>query len=253
MKKILVFFIFVLGAYLLFFTTFKERFNERNINSSFYESFNDLNRDQWFVGEWDTHNAAYSAIFLEDGAIRLPVNTADKGPYLLSKPYPKEGYEVLKVKRRVKIAPGEKYFAGGMALFQTPSDRLRPDKQAALPFGNALLLVEYANGTLSSSTRPGESAFRLLTPGWQDNGNYLVIEPKFNTWIDEIITYNLLTGDVKYQLDQMTYTIKSAIPSEPYIRLWMHSFGHYTGHEITIDSVEIIWMPKAELEESKDD
>mgnify|MGYP001488372078 CR=1 FL=1 len=249
MKKILIFFIFVIGAYFLFYSSFKGRFDKQADNQSFYESFNTIERENWFVGEWGTHNSAYSAVFIEDGVAKLPVTVADKGPYLVTKAFPVKGFEVLKIKRRAKISPGEKYFAGGMAIFETNNERLRPDAQAAMPFGNALLLVEYANGTYQNAMRPGESTFRLLTPGWQDNGNYLLIEPEFDTWITEEITMNLVTGDVIYSLNGREYTITTSPMTGEYIKIWMHSFGHFTGHEVAIDSVEVIFVPKAELEE----
>lgn len=253
MKKILIFFVFVVVTYLILFASFQARFKDDNKNVTYFEAFNDLDREAWFAGQWDTHNIAYSAVFLEDSVARLPVNVADKGPYLLSKPYPVEGFEVIRVKRRVKIKPGEKYFAGGMALFETDSDRMRPDVNAAFPIGNALLLVEYVNGELTTATRPGESAFRVLTPGWENNGSYLLIEPQFNTWITEEIVYNRVTGEVIYKLNDTAYTITSVPMVGKNIRLWMHSFGHYTGHEVAIDSVEITFIPKAELEEKTSD
>ena len=201
MKKILFFFIFILGAYMLFFTNFKERFGETSKNDGFYDTFNTLERENWFVGEWSTHEAAFGSVFLEDGVAKLPITISDKGPYLLSKSFPVEGYEVVKIKRRVKLSPGEKYFSGGMALFETNSENMRPDVQAAMPFGNALFLIEYANGTYGASTRPGDSTFRILTPGWQTNGNFLLVDPQFDVWITEEITYNFLDGSVSYTLN----------------------------------------------------
>lgn len=252
-KKVLIFFAFIVAAYLILWSSFKVRFDESNDNVNYFDGFNDLDRESWFVGQWDTHEIAYSSAFVEDGVVRLPVTLADKGPYLLSKPFSVEGFEVVKVKRRAKISPGDKYFAGGMAIFETDAERMRPDATNAFPFGNALLLVEYVNGELVTTSRPGESTFRVLTPGWQNNGSYLLIEPEFDTWITEEIYYNLKTGEVKYTLNGKAYTLTSVPMAGKYLRLWMHSFGHFTGHQVTVDSVEITLKPKAELEEDPSD
>jgi len=238
LKRILVFILFVAVAYGIY--TFGFNQTKKIISEPFvlYDGFNQIDRETWYVGEWETHQAAYSKVFVENGIVRLPVNETDRGPYLLSLPILRTGYDLLSIKRRVLVAPANGYFAGGFAVFETDDDRFRPTAQDQLPFGNAGLLIEYAQDPLEMTTRPGEEAIRLLAPNWRDN-NVVTIEPIFGEWFTEEITYDLKNGAVTYKLNDKSYTLKSIPLTKSYIRLWMHSFGHFTGHQISIDYIEV--------------
>lgn len=251
MKKILFVFIFILGSYALFTYNFKTRFNTPELPPTIFDGFSVLDRELWYVGEWESHKPAYSKVFFEDGILSIPVNEADKGAYLLSKPIEIGRNERIQIKRVVKIHAGSDYFAGGMALFQTEDVDIRPDITKAMPLGNAGILVEYAKDLLDTNTRPGDVTFRLLAPNWSQDGNYVLIDPIFDEWFTETLTYNVKTGDVVYNIEGKDYTLKSAALSQPYLRIWMHSYGHFTGHEVAVDSIEIKWLPKEELEQKK--
>jgi hypothetical protein len=242
MRKIIVFLVFVVSAYFIYtnvsFDDLAIKRQELDI-ITYFDGFEVLDREMWYVGEWETHESAYNKVFLSDNIIKIPVNETDKGPYLLSKPIALGEKEIIKIKRRTKLKYGSDYFAGGLVVFETDQEEFKPDARRGLPFGNAVILVEYAHDQNENTQRPGTDVFRLLAPDWETNKNYVLAEPIFDEWFVEELIINTYTGRVSYILNDKVYSIKSIAITKPYIRIWMHAYGEYTGHELEIDYFEL--------------
>ncbi|MCK8061706.1 MULTISPECIES: hypothetical protein [unclassified Fusibacter] len=242
MRKILVFLVFIIFSYLIYtnvsFDELSIKKNELDI-VTYFDGFETLDREMWYVGEWETHESAYNKVFLEDNVITIPVKETDRGPYLLSKPIPLDGKDIIKIKRRTRIKYGSDYFAGGLVVFETDQDDFKPDSRRGLPFGNAVILVEYAHDQSVDTQRPGTDAFRLLAPDWETNKNYVLAEPIFDEWFVEELIINTYNGRVTYIINGKDYTLKSIALTKPYIRIWMHAYGEYTGHQVEIDYFEL--------------
>lgn len=240
-KGALILMIFVVLSYMVYsyFWGRRQLSDETLDIVTISDDFNALDDELWYAGEWLTHNPATDRLMFSDGVVELPVTQNDKGPYLLSKPIAVKDYNIIKIKRKVKVHYGSDYFAAGLAVFQTSRSDLVPIAKDKLPFGSALVLVEYARDYGENTARPGLENIRLLAPDWQANDNYALIEPIFDSWFDEELIIDNNEGKIHYIVNGQTHTIKSYAIVEPYIRIWMHSFGAYTGHNVSIDKIEI--------------
>lgn len=252
MRKIIVFIVFVVFAYFVFqFGILKSQEDQFDVYH-YVDGFDSLDRDYWFVGEWETHKSAFSKVFLEDGVLTIPVKETDRGPYVLSEPILVGDREILKIKRRVKVHYGSDYFAGGLVIFETDDNTFRPDPNVGLPFGNALILVEYAHDVQEGTERPGRDNFRLLAPDWKLNKNYVLAEPIYDEWFIEELTYNTYTGRVTYEINDKAYTLRSLALTKDYIRIWMHAYGSFTGHQVQVDYMDItLTYPEVEAIEAE--
>ncbi len=211
------------------------------------EDFKTLNRDLWYVGQWLTDEPAYDKIKLESETISLPVEIEDEGPYLISRPIKMEEYNVVTIKRRVKVHAGSDYFVGGLGVFQTDSSTMKPGFDEFRPYGSPVVLVEYAYDYGIDTKRPGDENIRLLAPNWEADDNYALLPPIFDKWFNEELVIDNVQGKVFYTVNERTIEVDSSGIQYPYFRIFMHSFGAYTGHNVMIDNIEIT-LSKSDIE-----
>lgn len=198
-------------------------------------------KNKWYAGQWDSNQEAWDDIFFTDEGIGLKATKVDKIPYLLSKPIKIDaGSEtIIKIRRKVKMKPGHDYFAAGLVLFQCHSEDEEISQIKGLNFGEALFQIEYAANTPKNSNRPGSpDVFRILVPEWQANELYRLVEPIFNEFFDEEIIYNTKLGKLIYRAKgsgEMREVVTDVYKiNDKYVRIWMHGYGAFTGHETTI-------------------
>ncbi len=216
-----------------------------------HDDFEKLNKARWYAGEWLTHRPIDESIAVVDGVVSLAVRQNDKAPYLLSKPIEVADYDIIKIKRRVKLHYGSDYFAAGMVIFESDSNRFKPKLDSAMPFGNAVVMVEYAHDFGDNTQRPGEDVIRVLAPDWQTNDNFELAPIAYDTWFtEELVIDN--NGQITYTVDDETYELEGNGINSKYFRIWMHGYGAYTGHNVEIDWVDIT-MTSSENEALKDE
>lgn len=254
MKKIIVFFVFIVFVFGVYYV---KQANDQEIGEFYYhDDFESLNEEFWYVGNWKSMLSAYDKVKLSNGIIKLEIDEVDQGPVLLSKPIKVGQDQIISVKRRVRLNHTDELFTGGFALIETNDVGLIPsslnnDEQI---LGNGIVLVEYVNGQEEGSIRPGSNTFRLLPRTWMVEasndwlppifvqwftGNYKLIPSKYNTWIEEEIIYDTFDGTVTYIIDDVTYQVWSEVIVQDSIRLYMHGYGFGTGHTVEIDWIEI--------------
>jgi len=251
MRKYIVFLIFLIlvGLY------FVDRYTSDEIfDTEFHyrDDFNGLDRDFWYVGEWKTLFTAYDKVSIKNGILDLTVKDTDRGPFLLSKPIRVKEGDILTIKRRVKIHYANENFNGGFAILETNDKSLKPsipeygDWSEAL--GNGVALVEHVHNYDEESTRPGRDVFRVLPPTWEFDHNYAVLEPIFDDWFEEKIVYDTRSNKIKYFInadpdaeedDENVFSVNGSNLNFEYIRVFMHSYGYYTGHSNKIDWIEV--------------
>ncbi len=203
-----------------------------------HDDFENLNKARWYAGEWLTHHPIGDEISIVDGIVSLAVKQNDKAPYLLSQPIEIADYDIIKIKRRVKLHYGSDYFAAGLVVFESDSDRFKPKLDSALPFGDAVVMVEYAHDFGDNTSRPGEDVIRILAPDWQVNDNFKLAPIVYDKWFtEELIIDN--SGKITYYIDNEPYQLKGNGINSDYFRLWMHGYGAYTGHNVEIDWIDI--------------
>ena len=241
-KKIIAFIIFMglLGTF--YYVQFKEKIVDDKIVFEYRDDFNELNRDFWFLGEWQTMDAIYDKVDIKNGILNLEVKETDRGPFLLSKPFPISKGDVLTVKRRVKIHYSNNNFTGGLAITQTDESDVKPvanDENWARSLGQAAMLVEYVHNYNEKITRPGRDLFRVLPPTWESDDNYAVVEPIFDDWFEEEIIYDTRTNKITYKINGKEFKVNGLEIDKPNLRIFMHSYGWYTDHYVKIDWIEI--------------
>lgn len=216
-------------------------FDEEPFTYHYFDDFETLNRDFWYAGEWETFFPAYDKVIMEDGVINLTVNETDRGPFLLSEPIEIEEPSIITVKRKTLVNYGNENFTGGFALLQTDDDNLRPDilSDSGGGLGTGITLIEYVHDYNKASERPGRDIFRFLMPNWKESNNYKLIDPIFNKWFTEELTYNTKNGIVTYQIDDQIHTLRGYPLKQKNIRVFMHSYGKNTGHVMKMESFEI--------------
>lgn len=238
MRKLIAFLIFVAFAFGVYSYTGREP-----ALPTFYhlDEFDSLDREFWYVGEWNTYFSAYDKVKVDKGKIKLEIETVDKGPILLSKPIEMKNGNILTVKRRVKISYGNNHFTGGMAILETMDKGVIPSalNNETTTLGNGVVLVEYVHSFDSESERPGNHIFRILPRTWAINDNYELAEPIFDQWFEEELIYNTVDSTVTYKIDGKVYSVKSQEMSKERIRVYMHGYGYHTGHVVEIDWIEI--------------
>ncbi len=224
------------------------KFMQKTYKPTIYkDNFSKLDKDFWYAGEWKTNEPAAEKLVFTSEAISLAVTEEDKGPYLLSKPIALNGHDLIKIKRRVMVHPGSDFFAGGLVIFQTSSSDMAISEDEDKPYGSAVALVEYAYDYGVNTERPGEENIRLLGPNWQEEENYALLPPIFDQWFVEELIIDNANKIICYKVNGREVEISTFGISEPYFRIMMHSYGAFTGHNVTIDDMEIV-LTNTEME-----
>lgn len=254
LKKILAFVVFISLLISFYYLNFKENLNQDEVVFSYRDDFDDLDRDFWYVGEWQTVAPAYDKVTVKNGILTLQVDETDRGPFLLSKPFPIASGDVLTIKRRVKIHYANDNFTGGFAILQTDDDNLKPqmiENTWGRGLGQAAVLVEYVHNYDESSTRPGRDLFRVLPPTWETDDNYAVVEPIFDDWIEEELTYDTRSNKITYIVNGKEFKVNGLNIDKGYVRIFTHPYGWYTGHYMKMDWIEIKVEDKRHRTEKK--
>jgi len=239
LKKAIVILVFIAFSFGIYTMLDKE---EETLAEFYYlDEFESLDRDFWYVGEWNTLYSAYDKAKLKNGILKLEIDEVDKGPILLSKPIELKNGNILKIKRRVKMTYANDHFTGGLALIETGDEGLIPSalNNENTGIGNGIVLIEYVNSFDTNSKRPGNNVFRILPRTWEFEDNYELVEPIFGEWFEEEIIYDTIEQTITYKLNDEVYSVKSQKMREERIRFYMHGYGFETGHIVEIDWIEI--------------
>lgn len=230
------------------FIFFKQMGSTDKTDFYLMEEFDSLDEEMWYVGEWGTGFPTKKGISVKNGVLTATVTETDKGPFLLSKPIELKSNSLVTIKRRVKLHYGNDQFTGAFSLIQTDQRTVKPqmlDKLWYKNFGESLMLMEYVHSEDKESKRPGNHNFRLLVPDWETTDNYALGDPIFDEWFEETFTFDCNTGRITYTNGGKLMVLKGYRPSESLIRIFMHPYGFYTGHEMKIDWIEIkVTQPK---------
>lgn len=253
MRRIIVFLVFILFAFGVYYI----KQDQAELDSfSYQDDFEVLDETFWYVGEWKSMLSAYEKVKLNSGILKLEIDEVDKGPVLLSKPIEVGEGQVLTIKRKVRLEHTDAPFFGGFAILETEDEGLVPsvlNGQANI-LGDGVVLIEYAQGTIDNPTRPGRNVFRVLPRTWIVEsrnqwipgifsqwlvGNYHLIKPKYDQWIEETLIFDNDSGTITYILDDTPYEVWTEKLKSNHVRIYMHGYGHGTGHSVEMDWIEI--------------
>lgn len=239
MKKAIVFLVFIAFSFGVYHFTREE---EPTLPTfEFRDDFETMNRDFWYVGEWNTFYSSYDKAKLLNGILSLEIDEVDKGPILLSKPIDVENGNILTVKRRVKMSYANEHFTGGLALIETGDEGLIPSalNSENANLGNGIVLIEYVHSFETGSNRPGNNVFRILPRTWEIDSNYELMEPIFDQWFEEELVYNTIEKTITYTVNGQSYQVVSQEMLKERVRVYIHGYGYDIGHVVEIDWIEI--------------
>ncbi|BEP29852.1 hypothetical protein [Helicovermis profundi] len=240
-KRIVALLLFI-GLIIGFYFYQFNNLNRTKVAFTYEDDFNTINRDFWYVGEWETGFPAYDRVNTKNGILTLEDDETDRGPYLLSKPLPVVAGDVITIERRIKLHYANDHFTGGFALMQTNSDNLKPkiiDNDWVKSLGEGAVLVEYTHNYNKKATRPGRDIFRILPPNWKQDYNYQVTDPIFDDWFEEKLIYDTRNNKITYILNGKEYKVNGVNINKKNIRIFTHSYGWFTGHYMKIDWIKI--------------
>jgi hypothetical protein len=240
-KRIIVFIVFIAFSFGIYFLNYSKEDEETLPTFYYMDEFESLDRDLWYVGEWQTLYSAYDKAKLNNSILKLEIDEVDQGPILLSKPIEIQNGNILTIRRRVRMTYANDHFTGGLALIETKDEGLIPSalNNDNSNLGNGIVLIEYVNSFDETSKRPGNNVFRILPRSWEFEDNYELVEPVFKEWFEEEIVYDTVAQTITYKLNGTVYTVKSQEMIEERLRIYMHGYGFETGHIVEIDWIEI--------------
>jgi len=247
MRKFIAFIVFIIAVSSFYYFQFKNPLNQQQGEQLFYyeDSCDRLNDDFWFVGEWLTTFDGSQKVDVKNGLLTLPVDDVDRSPFLLSKGIPVKKGDIVTIKRRVKMHYGNEKFTGGLALVQTDAPELQlvtGSEGWSRSLGEAIAVVEYVHNYDETSERPGRHIFRVMSPLWETDNEYALLQPKFDEWFEEELIYDTRNLKVTYKLNNEVVKINTLLLDKPYVKVFMHSYGQFTGHYTKMDnfSIEVI-------------
>ncbi|MBS7525522.1 hypothetical protein KHM83_02380 [Fusibacter paucivorans] len=239
MKKIIVIISFVVITFLIYSMVFRK--DDSNDAHVYTFDFNEIDRETWFVGQWGGFQRAFDLVSLSGDILTLTSND-DATPYLLSKPIEIRDGDVITLKRHAKITHNDQLFAGGMAIYQTDDMDVIPeatDGSWMTSLGDGIVLVEYSYDLSDNQERPGKDIIRFLAADWEYNNNYQLINPIYDTWVDETLIYDTRSNQITYKLNDTTYRLNSYKLDRSNLRFLIHAYGEGRGNAVSMDQLSI--------------
>jgi hypothetical protein len=205
--------------------------------TNYHDDFNYFNNNFWMAKEWVTLNDAYNKIKVENGILDMPVEETDRCGFVVSKSIPVEKGDIIKIKRKVKMHYANEYFDAGFELLETDKEgfELSDDRSHwTKPLGDGIFNIMYLHYYYEPDGLP-------ITDGVLVNrgDDYATFNLPFDEWFEEEITYNTATGELTYSINGESKTVKAKPLNKKYVRIMMHPYGWWTGHDVKVDYIDI--------------
>lgn len=224
MKKLFLFFTAVLQFVNVNATT-------TQADTLFYDNFND---NSISTAKWTTTGSSYSEA---NGILNLYNAVTDDNPEAISVAFVVNNKYPIKIYRRVYLT-----YANNQV-----------DHLLILTFGSSSSFTDYAGyskGVAVSYANYDYYSLHGLYIGdkWNNPGTNVIgtvsssATVPWNTWFDEIITYNPSTGVATENVngtDVASITIDTLSSAKKYARIYFLSYGWWTGHTHQVDYVLI--------------
>lgn len=227
----------------------KEEEEVDNINvpgeifAEYKESFEEDITDDWLISKYITLEPSPQGVYFENGTIKLVAEEIDRVPILSSTPYEIGDAKYITIIAKIKTNFANEYYTGAMGIFFTDSQDVEVEANVdswASNFGRRPIQTEYVNYFYDGSKRIIDNGFIFYTSSVEYGSNIQAFESGvFDEWFTQQFVINMETGEVTCAIDDETLISMIDIPDESYLRIWIHPYGWYTGHEIIIDSIDI--------------
>ena len=214
-----------------------------DVFAKYKENFDEDISEDWLISKYITLEAFPQGVYFEEGTVRLVAEETDRVPILSSTPREIGDAKYITINARIKTSFANEYYTGAMGIFFTDSADKEVEANSdswASNFGRRPIQTEYVNYTYSGSRRIIDNGFILYTASEEHGSNVQAFESGvFDEWFTQQFVINMETGEVTCTINDETLTSMIDIPEEAYLRVWIHPYGWYTGHEVVIDSIDI--------------
>lgn len=244
MKRGIVAVLIIVVSMVLFivFTVNKEKADDVLTVYRFDFDTEEIDRDFWMVGAWETLERNYALARIRDGVLTLSADMAGTMPYMVTRPLAIREKDVITVKRKVRIVADGETFGGGFSMYQTNDLQMIPERTDGswgTAFGDGVALIEYSKDLIHESERPGRDVFRFLAADWSYNDNYVLINPVYDEWVEEKFVFDTRSNQMTYTLGEKSYKLNSYRLDGDGVRFLMHPYGTGAGNRIEIDFIEV--------------
>lgn len=251
MKKKIFLLVLFLGTFLL-----SQLFGE---NFSKVDDFNSLDKNFWLVYDHGGYSisptpANYGLVNIDSGILKMPVQTTDHGPELISKGIKISPSSIITVEWKVKVHYENEYFTGGVTFWLYPyesfydpvkGDSITPfqyyDKTQDKVTQKSLAVVKYNNyfyGNSDSNPLYGE------TFGICGYKKCIKSTPIWDKWFTNKVIISIPDKVAKFYQDgqyigEVPINPDIDLQKTPYIKIHFSPYGWFTGHEMDLDYVKI--------------
>jgi len=226
-------------------TTAAETTEETTANGLFHrnDTFDDSTLpDFWHLVTYVTMKDASNQTAIKDGILTLTDQVVDRAPMLISDPITLKPGEILTVRRKVRLHYANEYFDGAMRITAPVNGELKlipgTDRWDA-NLGQIVANVSYLHYFYmqdNKATTDGFVLFNVVDGGMTAE---VSLNPVFDEWFTESISYYASSGDTMWQINGETYLAKGIPLKQPAVCVMMNAYGWFTGHSMDIDQIEI--------------
>ncbi|MFK5894256.1 MAG: RHS repeat-associated core domain-containing protein [Pseudomonadota bacterium] len=196
------------------------------------DNFDSLDSSTWLVARvnqtWTNMPTDNSAVSFNNGIITLLNDQTDNGPVLISKSFKTPTSGILTIERKVKVHTSNRYFTGHIGLMTSQTSNM--STLWTSEGETALCSVVHTDYTYEGNW----NGFYL---GARSDNKFL--PSIWDSWFNEKLTYDFSSGIATYTINGQTVQNQCTLDDSPYFKLYIHSFGWFTGHETQMDNIKV--------------
>ena len=201
------------------------------------DDFDTFDPELWTVIEEKTNNLIPNQAIFQDGNLVIEAAAADRNPLFHSLPIEASPGDIIRVKRRALIHPGNEYANISFRIYGTEGTDLTVSGDIKT---ETIVTVQYLDFQYDIGRYPISKGILLSVPGYKDSGEYTAWDPLFDTWVDEELEYHTDTGLVRITINGQTAELQGKPLTLPRFRINMNAYGWHTGHRVSVDFLEIL-------------
>jgi len=205
------------------------------------DDFDSFDPEFWTVIEEKTGNLIPNQAIFKDGNLVIETAAIDRNPLFHSLPVKASPGDIIRVKRRALIHPGNTFANISFSLYGTEGTDLTVSKDIKT---EPIASLQYLDFQYDEGRYPITTGVLLTVPGYKDSGEYTAWEPLFDTWVNEELEFHTDTGLIRITINGQTTELQGKPLSLPGFRVFMNAYGWNTGHRVTVDSLEITVEPR---------
>lgn len=201
------------------------------------DDFDTFDPELWRVIEEKTNNLIPNQAIFQDGNLIIEAAAADRNPLFHSLPIDASPGDIIIIKRRALIHPGNEYANMSLRIYGTEGTDLTVSRDIKT---ETIATMQYLDFQYDIGRYPISKGILLTVPGYKDSGEYTVWDPLFDTWVDEELEYHTDTGLILITINGQTTELQGKPLTLPRFRINMNAYGWHTGHRVSVDFLEIL-------------